>query len=252
MENAGSAPMLRLTCAQRTAMRPQLSHLETLWAALAVLCLSLAGCSSPSDRPASLGATDGGPDKAPPMVNACETPNQGCECDHPGEVVNCGQVERVSGDYVSCSMGKRTCGDGTWGACLGDGIATLHLPANQRRTLALGTGMTCPDNPCDPYCRVVVDTPDNLDLPDGGAFTDDGGLQVVPTLTMGPGACTSMIVKPTPQDVTVTGFAAPSGLFGEYFDQIDQTAGQIPSTWIPVGTRLDPPSTSIGVTSILA
>jgi len=247
MENAGSAAMLRLTCAPRSARRPHLLHLETLWAALTLLCLILAGCSSPADRPAGLGNIDGGADKPAPTAGACDTPSQGCECDHQGEAIDCGQVERVSGDYVSCSMGRRTCDAGRWGACVGDGVATLHLPATQKRPLALGKGTTCPDNPCDPYCRVVLDTPDDLGLPDGGVFGSDGGLQVLPTTSVGSGSgsagsCTSMVVKPTPQDLNVTGLTtvgtgAP-GLFAEYFDNFDTTSPAISGT--PTATRIDP------------
>jgi len=175
------------------------------------------------------------------MVGACETPNQGCDCDKPGDVVDCGQVERVSGEYVSCSMGQRTCDDGKWGACIGDGIATLRIPAGQRRPLGLGKGTTCPDNPCDPYCRVVIDTPDDLGLPDGGAFTEDGGLQVVSTTTAGSGLCTSMIVTPSPQSLTVTGITPPGrgapGLRGEYFVSFSATNGALLGT--PAATATD-------------
>jgi hypothetical protein len=219
-----------------------LSRLETLWVALTLLCLSLLGCSSPSERAPSLGDVDGGANKPPPLVGACETPQQGCECKTQGEVVDCGQVERVSGDYVSCSMGKRTCDDGKWGACVGDSIATLHFPAGQRRTQALGMGMTCPDNPCDPYCRVMVDSPTDLELPDGGPFTDDGGLQIVPTMSTGVGRCTSMVVKPTPQAMTVTELSATDartpGLLGEYFDAFQATDATISGA--PTMTRSDP------------
>jgi len=243
MKNAGSAAMLRLTCAPGSARRSHVSHLETLWVALILLCLTLLGCSTSSDHAPALGAGDGGPNKPPPMVGACDTPNQGCECEVQDEVVDCGQVERVSGDYVSCSMGRRTCDDGKWGACVGDSIATLHLPAGQRRTQALGKGATCPDNPCDPYCRVVIDSPTNLPLPDGGVFGSDGGLQVLPTATSGAGACTSMAVKPTPQTLTVKGFTTGNvpnaGVLGEYFDRVDKAAAQIPTTWVPTGTRQD-------------
>ena len=47
----------------------------------------------------------------------------GCPCTTPGQTVACGQVHRVSGDYVSCSPGTQTCDtDLTWGACLGDRV----------------------------------------------------------------------------------------------------------------------------------
>ena len=242
MENAGSAAMLRLTCALRSAMRPHLSHLDTLWVAVSLLSLALIGCSSSSDHSPSLGLGDGGTSKPIPTADACDTPNQGCECETQGEVVDCGQVERISGEYISCSMGRRTCDDGKWGACVGDGIATLHLPVGQQRTQALGMGMTCPDNPCDPYCRVVVDGPDDLPLPEGSPFTNDGGLQVLPTSSAASGVCTSMVVTPTPQDLTVTGLtkqgAGAPGLIGEYFAAFDGVAGFISGT--PTSTRIDP------------
>ncbi len=48
---------------------------------------------------------------------------QGCPCTTSGQTVACGQVHRVSGDYVSCSPGTQTCDtDLTWGACLGDRV----------------------------------------------------------------------------------------------------------------------------------
>jgi hypothetical protein len=47
----------------------------------------------------------------------------GCPCTTVGQTVACGQVHRVSGDYVSCSPGTQTCDvDLTWGACLGDRV----------------------------------------------------------------------------------------------------------------------------------
>jgi hypothetical protein len=178
----------------------------------------------------------------PPTGGACDTPNQGCECETEGAVVECGQVERVSGDYVSCSMGKRTCDQGKWGACVGDSISMLHAPAGGQRTQALGSGVNCPDNPCDPYCRVVVDTPNGLMLPDGGGLSaNDAGIQIVPRVSTGAGSCTSMVVTPTPQTVTVTGFTnnAVAGLSGEFFNQVDAAAPRIPTTWTPTTSRID-------------
>ena len=240
MKNAGRARMQRLKGALRVAKRPPGSQLEIGWAASLLFCLPLLGCST-SDHAQRLGAGDGGPGKPPPMVGGCDAPNEGCECKKQDQIIDCGQVERISGDYVSCSMGRRTCDDGKWGACVGDGIATLHLPAGQRRTQALGTGATCPDNPCDPYCRLVIDSPSDLSLPDGGALTSDGGLQVIPNTVNGSGLCTSMVVKPTPQDLTLTGLTSTGtgahGLLGEYFDDFVATDSIITGT--PTAKRID-------------
>jgi PA14 domain-containing protein len=233
--------MLSSTCAPRSARRPHLSHLETLGVALTLLCLALLGCSGPADHSPRLGAGDAGTHKPPPLVGACETPSQGCECETQGEVVDCGQVERVSGEYVSCSMGQRTCDAGRWGACVGDSIATLQLPAGRSRAQALGMGASCPDNPCDPYCRVVVDDATDLGLPDGGPLINSDGLQIAPSESTGAGLCTSMRLTPTPQDLTVTGLTAggPSahGLLGEYFDGFHATTAAISGT--PTATRID-------------
>ena len=186
-----------------------------------------------------LGVGDGGPSMPAPSGGGCDTPNQDCACQSEGQVVDCGQVERVSGDYVSCSNGQRTCEKGKWSACIGDSVSTMRVPTGGQRTQALGVGMTCPDNPCDPYCRVVVDSPDGLDLPDGGGLSSDGGLQIVPRLAGGAGTCTSMTVKPTPQTLTVVGLNQ-RGVTGEYFDRVDLNAAQISTSWVPTATRIDP------------
>ncbi|MES1173750.1 MAG: PA14 domain-containing protein [Myxococcales bacterium] len=223
-----------------------MSRLIPLWIA-ASLCLSLIGCSTSSDHGASIGIGDAGTVMPPPTGGACDTPNQGCECQDEGQIVECGQVERVSGDYVSCSTGHRTCADGKWGACIGDSVTTQQLARGKQRIQGLGSGMDCAAaNPCDPFCRFQVDDGTNLPLPDGGALAADGnGIRLVPhDLGGGAGSCTSMIVKPTPQSTTITSLApataGTNGLLGEYFNQIDPNAGQIPTSWVPTGTRLDP------------
>jgi len=228
--------MPRLTCARKSAKGPFLSQLTSLWVA-AALGFGLFGCGSPS-HPAGLVLDGGTTVKPPPTGNDCESPAEGCECPTPGATADCGQVERKSGDYVSCSMGVRTCSDGKWGACIGDRIATIHVPAGQHPQ-ALGTSTTCADNPCDPYCRIIVDDPNGLTLPDGGALSSDGGLQVIPHQeTTAEGLCTSMVVTPTPQTLTVTGFGG-RGLQGEYFNQIDTSISEIPATWVADATRTD-------------
>ncbi len=115
---------------------------------------------------------------------SCATPNADCPCGTPGESVECGKVFRQSADYISCSMGKRTCGtDGKWGTCVGDTIATRNVPGEILGTKAnngvietkgLGGSESCAvANPCDPACSNFIDTPTGLD---GGA---EAGFQVV-------------------------------------------------------------------------
>jgi hypothetical protein len=123
----------------------------------------------------------------------CATPNDGCPCARPGEVVACGKVFRTSKDYIACSMGERTCGtDGTWGTCVGDSIAQLSLPGetlsaasvdNGVHVRGLGASTSCTStNPCDPACANFVDTPNDLDAgPDATYRVVDGG--IVPNST---------------------------------------------------------------------
>lgn len=238
MENAGSGAMPRLTGASKAAKRPLLSCSNPLWVAL-VLCLSLIGCGS-SDRAAGIAPGDAGTTLPPPSTNPCDTPTEGCACNDPGQEVDCGQVKRISGDYVACSNGRRTCSEeGKWGECIGDAVSTLNIQMSQWRTKALGMGAACPDNPCDPYCRNVIDSAMGLPLPDGGPFTSNGGLQVVPHNEIGGmGQCTAFAVTPTPQTITVTDFTS-GGLKGEYYNQVDKLASRISTAWVPAATRTD-------------
>src|SRR5580704_17815311 len=59
--------------------------------------------------------------------NECATPNEGCPCSQPGEVVDCGKVvHRGPGGFVACSMGHRTCVGSSWGACVGETDVTTQ------------------------------------------------------------------------------------------------------------------------------
>ena len=133
---------------------------------------------------------DPGLGQGTPVPEFCSTPNEGCDCDEPTKVVDCGTVRHSSGDYVACSMGKRTCLAGRWGTCVGDYDVTVRRyaagggPAGLG-TLALGNGAPCgtpeggPANLCDPYCNAFVDNPVGLIL-DGGLVVSDGGITIGP------------------------------------------------------------------------
>ena len=205
--------------------------------ALCTLALSSACSHGGHDSAPFVGTGGGGDDLPPPVVDACETPNKGCACETPDEVVDCGQVERRSGDYVSCTIGKRTCGtDNTWGDCVGDRIATLSSPVGGQRTQGLGTPQACIDNPCDPYCQRIVDDAVGLPL-DGGPFITDGGLTMKPSIPLPLGSgCTSLQITPATQSVTVTALSTPSVL-AEYFNQYSTTITSIPSTWPVTASR---------------
>ncbi|MDQ2797088.1 MAG: hypothetical protein M3Y06_07980, partial [Actinomycetota bacterium] len=126
-------------------------------------------CGSQNDY-----AGDGLLNAAPTGGAGCATPNDGCPCDAPGVVIDCGQVEHRSGNVVSCSAGKRTCEGGAWGACEGDHFVTSTALVGPQlggslQPAALGMSATCTTDPCDPYCNNFIDTPGGgVTLPAGG------------------------------------------------------------------------------------
>ena len=94
-------------------------------AALGFFSVFAAGCSGAGDPPPPL-AVQASADTRPALsaVEACQDHEQGCPCDEPGQVVECGRIKRVSGNYVWCATGHQTCtDDGDWGKCQGDEIA---------------------------------------------------------------------------------------------------------------------------------
>ena len=111
------------------------------------------GSAVPEDSGTATTSSDAG---AP----TCTTATPGCACATTGASVACGQIHRVSGDYVSCSPGFITCGaDGVWGDCLGDRVGD---PAGPSRGFVLDSlqldASTCLSNPCDPSCQNYIDT----------------------------------------------------------------------------------------------
>src|SRR5687767_811708 len=79
-----------------------------------IVAALLAACA---DAPARSQAVPG----PRPTVTA-PGPNGGGACDDDGAVVDCGRVREQHGDYVTCSMGTRTCENGRWSECQGDRV----------------------------------------------------------------------------------------------------------------------------------
>lgn len=132
-----------------------------------VAFLLVAGaCSSPNgtDVNGGFGRPNGTAD--------CSTnpTGQGCPCSPAGSTVECGEIVRRSTDFVTCSMGHRTCTGGSWGICEGDKIA-LHsvgaLDIGGIHTEGFPSG-PCIDDPCNPACYT---------------FDQDGGVDAGPNFT---------------------------------------------------------------------
>ncbi|MBX3206553.1 MAG: hypothetical protein KF764_15885 [Labilithrix sp.] len=121
-------------------------------------------------------AGGGGPSTGDPAT--CATPNDGCPCDEPGAVVDCGKTLERYNDFVLCAAGKRTCIGERWGECSGDGaISTKHVPSLRFSALQ-ATSTSCGTiNACDPYCVVYSDDPSGMTL-EGGLAVNDAGIYV--------------------------------------------------------------------------
>jgi regulation of enolase protein 1 (concanavalin A-like superfamily) len=163
----------------------------------------LAGCSSagaPSDVNGSTRPDGGG------AAGSCVTPASGCPCSTEGATADCGQVTRVSGNYVTCSEGQTTCTNGSWGACIGDRITTKSIGSSAVSLQGLGSPIACMDDPCDPSCNEYVDTPTGLVLPpDSGLIVTEAGLTPSPIIENEAGIqCTGLVVNPPVTNVTVT------------------------------------------------
>jgi hypothetical protein len=221
----------------RDAAEPaRANHLR--WAMLAGLGLALAACSSETSL-VGTGVPDNGglakPDGGTHV--SCATPNTGCACDNPGNVIDCGEVQRRTGDYVSCSMGRRTCGtDGTWGTCLGDRIAPLVLSAAAGKRLQdLGVSSTCIGTPCDPYCQNYVDDSNGLDAGPPCAVTE-AGLTLFEQEAAPPVLCTGLQLVPPDQTVVVTSISPMTTLpasiqYQAQMIPVGCKAGFVPATW---------------------
>lgn len=120
--------------------------------------------------------------------------------------LDCGTVTEKHDDYVTCSMGSRTCRDGVWGACVGERVTLRQTPkGGEPRVQSLGSPEACPDgfDLCDPYCNWTNDTPGDFD-PGPGFSNDPDGLTLIATDV---GNCTSLTLTPSATALTVTDFS---------------------------------------------
>ncbi len=143
--------------------------------ALAFFGSIVAACGD--DRPATSDtSTNPNPPGGP---GACHAGREGCSCDVPGAVADCGSVVRKDGDYVTCSQGKATCTDGKWGACVGDHLVTASINGvtlgGGGLKAAANTTSTCTDT-CDPYCSQAITDPADIDA--SGITSGEAGISL--------------------------------------------------------------------------
>ncbi|HVY25116.1 MAG TPA: PA14 domain-containing protein [Polyangiaceae bacterium] len=212
---------------------------------LGVLLLPLGlSCSHTSSHSGLAGggsdAGTGGTHEMPNPGKSCSTPQEGCPCSDEGQVIECGDAVRHSEGYTACGMGERVCLDGKWGECEGAKIYMVPDPAPGAQTQGLGTSKACVDNPCDPYCQIIVDDSKNLDVSMTPGLTNNNGITLTP-VPQPPSAnnCTGIALDPPTQTLTVTAINPTTGLLGEYFNQRDNNINIIPANWTVTASRVD-------------
>ena len=176
----------------------------TAFAGVGILMLASA-CGNGSN-PSSLGETMGF--DAGVEVPSCATPNTDCPCSSEGEQVACGEVLSRSGTQVTCSQGKRTCGGGVWGSCVGEFVTTkLVTSTSGIRVQAFNPPVSCL-SVCDPACMTFVDDPSGLDA-SAGLTINEAGISLtgvpVPLTT-----CSSLQITPNiapAKDLVITSMA---------------------------------------------
>lgn len=105
------------------AMKPTRQSAVAKWCggfALVLLCLPL-GCAGGEDEHPSAYQYEATPASSAEPFDPCSVPNEGCTCNTPGEIVDCGKVMVRVDNYETCYEGSRLCGvSGVWGKCLAD------------------------------------------------------------------------------------------------------------------------------------
>ncbi len=131
-----------------------------------------------------------GKDGGTTQLDVCSVPGHpGCPCSDPGAVSDCGMIDYISGDYVTCVMGQSVCDSAVWGPCTGNRIVAQSLrghaltPAGKR--LLATTSQDCV-TPCDPRCVQV--TGQTTDIDAGSLTITDAGVTLTQTVGAGPGS----------------------------------------------------------------
>ena len=76
------------------------------------------GSSSDADSSSDSGSTE---------ADSCSTPGRaGCPCEKAGATVDCGRIDYIDGDYVTCAAGTSRCDGTQWGPCTGNRIVAQN------------------------------------------------------------------------------------------------------------------------------
>ena len=167
------------------------AHPRTVCLLAVLLSLGFLACSSSDVPPYAPAYRNAGPagNSRTNDGGACNTPGQlGCPCTQTGATADCGHINYVNSDYVTCAMGTSRCDGNQWGPCSGNRIVAQSirgqgLTASGIRTLSTTGGC---NTPCDPACTRVVGQTQDVDA--GGLTFTDAGISITGTIGAGPGS----------------------------------------------------------------
>lgn len=181
-------------CAPRAGVTPAYENLAALeqkfvparspwqhWGAVvgrvgALLTAVLALACSSGEGPPQLG--NGVPSRSNYRSGPCEA----------GAEHHCSATLNQANGAITCWEGKQVCEDGVWGPCLGEltvraepsGLRQSTMDAQQFAPLSLSTPVPCENNPCDPYCMLFDEVPED-------DITGSGGPGAIPDWSGDPG-----------------------------------------------------------------
>jgi hypothetical protein len=167
----------------------------------------LPGCGTEDGHPPFASDTDGGSIVSPPFDPCWSPTNSGCPCETDNERVRCGTVQEQRGEYLICSMGARVCSGRVWGQCVAERLLETSTSQTSERGLrlqALSAAADC-ENPCDPRCMAVADTPDGV-VVDDDLVADPSGI-TLPGATFG-GSCSDLVVSPPTATIVISAIAS--------------------------------------------
>jgi hypothetical protein len=154
------------------------------------------GCTSGTPQDVGGGGGKGGNPPGQEAGVSCLRDEPGCACKHEGAVIQCGVAAYDDGGRkgaVKCAMGGEICNGGRWSTCQTNSndpalqsSEGLKLVTGVTTKALTNPGISCTNNPCDPYCMQYPDNANGVNPGDAGVSTlGCGDASVLTVVTSG-------------------------------------------------------------------